>query len=96
VDVIFTGLGEVEGTSFSIYPVPNDGKFTATILIPGEDKFTISVYNELGSKILEMNDIRVDRKTQQTIDMNDPGKGVYTVIFKGNDQTVIRKVLVTK
>jgi hypothetical protein len=96
VDVIFTGLGENEGSSFTLYPVPNNGRFTATMVIKGEDNFTISVYNELGSKIYEMNDVRVDGKAQQTIDLNNPGKGVYTVIFKGNDQTVIRKVLVTK
>jgi hypothetical protein len=96
VDVIFTGLGELQGSSFTIYPIPNDGKFTVTIVIPGDDNFTISVYNELGSKVFEQTGVNVDGKAQQAIDLNNPGRGVYTVIFKGNNQTVIRKVLVTK
>jgi trimeric autotransporter adhesin len=96
VVVIFTGIGEPNGSSFSIYPIPNDGKFTATIVIPDEDTFSIMVYNDLGVKVYDKKDIQVDGKTQLSIDLNNPGKGVYTVVFQGNDQTVIRKVLVTK
>jgi hypothetical protein len=96
VEVIFTGLGESSGSGFSIYPVPNDGKFTATIVIPGEDTFSISVYNELGMRVYEMKDINVSEKAQLDVDLNNPSRGIYTVVFQGNDQTVIRKVLVTK
>ncbi len=96
VEVIFIGVGELDGSSFSIFPVPNDGKFTATIIIPGKDVFTIRIFSDLGVQVYERQDIRVDGKVQQSIDLNNPGKGVYTVVFKGNEQTVIRKVLVTK
>ena len=84
------------GSGFSIYPVPNDGKFTATIVIPGEDTFSISVYNELGMRVYEMKDINVSEKAQLDVDLNNPSRGIYTVVFQGNDQTVIRKVLVTR
>ena len=96
VNVIFTGIGELDGSSFSIFPIPNDGKFTATIVIKGDDIFTIRVVNELGSKVFEKTGIHVDGKAQEYIDLNNPGKGIYSVIFQGGDQTVIRKVLVTK
>jgi hypothetical protein len=96
VEVIFVGLPELKGSSFSIYPIPNDGKFTATIVIPDEETFTIGVYNEMGMKVYEMKDIRVDGKVQQVIDLNNPAMGIYTVVFQGNNQTAIRKVLVTR
>ncbi len=96
VDVIFTGVGEPDGSSFSIFPVPNDGRFTATIIIPGKDTFTIRVYSDLGVEVYEKSNLSVDGKIQHSIDLNNPGKGVYTVVFTGNKQTVIRKVLVTK
>lgn len=96
VDVIFTGIKELDGSSFNIHPIPNDGKFTATINIKGADNFVISVFNEMGMKVYEMKDVRVDGKAQQAIDLNNPARGVYTVVFRGNEQTVIRKVLVTK
>jgi trimeric autotransporter adhesin len=96
VDIIFVGIGEQNGTGFMIFPIPNDGRFNASISINGEDTFTISVYSDLGVKVYEKIDFHVDGKAQLPIDLNNPGKGVYTVIFKGNDQTVTRKVLVTK
>jgi len=96
VEVIFTGIGELNGSSFSIFPIPNNGKFTATMVIQGEDIFTIRVFNELGSKVYEKSGIHVNGKAQEFIELNNPGKGIYSVIFQGNNQTVTRKVLVTK
>jgi hypothetical protein len=96
VEVIFTGIGELAGSNFSIYPIPNDGRFTASIVVKNADTFSILVYNDLGVKVYEKHNIHVDGKLQQPIDLNNPGQGVYTVIFQGNDQTVTRKVLVTK
>jgi len=95
IEVIFTGLDELSSSSFRIYPVPNDGRFTFTIVIKGEDTFNIKLFNDLGVKVYEMNDFHVDGKAEQDIDLHNPSTGIYTIIFQGNDQTVIRKVLVT-
>jgi hypothetical protein len=54
------------------------------------------VYNDLGVKMYEKRDIRVKGQMQQSIDLNNPATGVYTVVFQGNDQTVIKKILVTR
>lgn len=96
VEVIFTGLGELKGSGFSIYPVPNDGKFTAIIAIPGEDTFSINIFNDLGVKVFELKNLKVVGKAQQSIDLGNPSTGIYTIVFQGNNQTAIRKVLVTK
>lgn len=95
-EVIFTGIKELNGGLFSIYPLPNDGKFTFTIQIPGEDTFTISLLNDLGIKVFELKDFNVDRKAQHFVDLLNPSTGVYTIVFRGSDQTVIRKILVTR
>ncbi len=96
VEVIFVGVPELNGSSFNIHPVPNDGKFTATIVIPNQETFSISVFNEMGMKVFEIKDVRVDGKAQQDIVLNDPATGIYTVVFQGNKQTAIRKILVTR
>lgn len=96
VEVIFTGIGELKGSNFAIFPIPNDGKFTASIIIPGEDTFTVTIFNDLGLQVYKKTDIHVNGKAQLSIDLNNPAKGVYTVVFQGNEQKVIRKVLVTK
>jgi hypothetical protein len=96
VEVIFTGIGEQDGPGFSIYPVPNNGKFVASIISSGEKNYTITVFNDLGMKMYERTDIRVNGKFQQSIDLNNPATGVYTVVLQGDDHTVIRKILVTR
>jgi hypothetical protein len=96
VEVIFVGLNDPNGAGFSIYPVPNDGNFVATMVAPGEETYTIMVYNDLGMKMYEQRDIRVKGKVQHAINLDNPATGIYTVIFVGKNQTVIRKILVTR
>ncbi len=96
VEVIFVGLNEPDGSGFSIHPVPNNGKFVVSVNIPGEHVFTISVYNDLGVMMYEQSDIMVKDNVQHSIDLNKPSTGIYTVVFQGNDQTVVKKILVTR
>jgi hypothetical protein len=62
----------------------------------GEETFSIMVYNDLGIKMYEQRDIRVKGKVQHAINLDNPATGIYTVIFVGKNQTVIRKILVTR
>jgi hypothetical protein len=96
VEVIFTGLNENDGTVFSVYPMPNDGKFTVLITTKDEETFTILVYNAIGIKVYEKKDIRVDGKLKESIDLNDPPAGIYTVVFQGAKKLTVTKVLVTR
>jgi len=96
VDVV--GIPEMpEEASFTIYPVPNNGEFTASILYPLEETFDIVVYNQLGSRIFEMKDVHViGGKCEQHIDLRPIPSGIYSVVFMNSDHKVIRKVLVNR
>jgi len=96
VEVIFTGMDEMYGNGFRIFPVPNDGKFNYTINIPGKDVFTVTLHNDLGLVVYERKDLYVDGNSQQFISLTTLSSGVYTIVFKGKEQVVIKKVLVTK
>ncbi|MCK9424034.1 MAG: T9SS type A sorting domain-containing protein, partial [Bacteroidales bacterium] len=96
VDVV--GIPEMpSGASFTIYPVPNNGEFTASILYPSDETFNIVVYNQLGSKIFELKDIHLTGgKCEQRIDLRPISTGIYSVVFMNKDHKVIRKVLVNR
>jgi trimeric autotransporter adhesin len=94
--VIFTGINNPDAGNFIIYPIPNDGKFNVTIVVQGEETFSVNVYNNLGVNVYEKKDLIVSGKAQETINLINPSKGIYTVVFKGDKETVIRKVVVTK
>ena len=96
VDVV--GVPEMPSeASFTIYPVPNNGEFTASIQYPSEEIFDIIVYSQLGSKIYELKDIHViGGKCEQHIDLRPVSTGIYSVVFMNKDHKVIRKVLVNR
>jgi hypothetical protein len=96
IQVIFTGLDEMTQGNVVVYPVPNKGRFTVSVDIPGEQTFSIFVYNDLGVRIYEMREFHVNGKTQQYIDLMNPPAGMYTLVLAGDRQTITRKLFVSK
>jgi hypothetical protein len=94
VYVLFTGQDEMKSQNILLYPVPGDGLFTVSITSPEPEKFTILVYNQLGIKIFERNDLLVTGTIEQTIDIRPVTAGIYSVVFMCSDGTVVKKVLV--
>ena len=94
--VVLTGQQEVQGSNFSIYPVPNDGKFTVSITSAVQESYSILVYNQLGSKIFELSDVQVNGTFEKQIDLRPVANGIYTVVFLNSEHKVVRKVLVNK
>ncbi len=81
--------------SFVVYPVPNDGLFTASVSYPVEDTFTIAVFNQLGQKIYELKDVRTTGgKIDQQIDLRPVRSGMYSVVFTNQEHKVVKKVLI--
>jgi len=89
------GIDEnIEG-SFSIYPVPNNGSFTASISWPTKTSFNIAIYNELGARIYLYTDFVVEGTTSQLIDLRPTPAGVYTIVFTSSDNKIIRKIIIS-
>lgn len=95
-DIIFTGMGEVNGTGFTIYPIPNNGRFTVTMTVPGPETFSIRVFSQSGACVFEMKEFNADGKTEQTIDLNNPSEGIYTVVLQSRTQSITKKIVVSK
>jgi len=95
VYVLVTGLGENALGKFEIHPVPNDGRFTVTINSQKEESWDVTVYNNLGVDVYQIKDFRVNGSHSETIQLNNPSRGTYTVVFRSRNEVIIRKVLVT-
>jgi len=92
---LVTGLGENALGKFEIHPVPNDGRFTVTINSQKEESWDVTVYNNLGVDVYQIKDFRVNGSHSETIQLNNPSRGTYTVVFRSRNEVIIRKVLVT-
>jgi hypothetical protein len=94
VYILFTGEQEALSTIFNVYPVPSDGKFNVSITSPFLENYTILVYNAIGMKIFQRDDIPVKGTFEHQINISPIVNGMYTVVFLHSNHSVVRKVLV--
>jgi hypothetical protein len=94
VYVLITGMEEIGGAQFTIYPVPNDGRFTLSITSPVPNTFDEYIFNTLGQMIYERKDVRVSGRSEQQIDLRPTPPGVYTVLITTNGQKIVRRIII--
>jgi hypothetical protein len=90
-----TDPGEIK-PGILVYPVPNDGHFTISIILLAPETFNISIYNYLGERLYQLSDLLVASSFKRVIDLRPMPRGVYTVVFKCPGYTVVKKVLINK
>ena len=96
VYVIIEGQKELETSNFIIYPVPGDGRFTASITNEKQEDYTIMVYNRTGARICELDDVKVNGTTEKQFDIRPVVSGIYSVVFFNSEHRVVRKVVVSR
>ncbi|MEI6682636.1 MAG: T9SS type A sorting domain-containing protein [Bacteroidota bacterium] len=94
--VVVTGVQELQNSNFSVYPVPNDGRFTVSITSPVQENYSIEVYNQLGAKIYELGDVTVNGTFEKQLDLRPVSNGIYSVVFLNSEHKVVKKLLVNK
>jgi len=90
-----TGPGKVV-PGILVYPIPNDGQFTISITLLSPETFNVRMYNSLGKQIFELPDLLVNEKYKRVIDLRQLSKGIYTIVFKSAETSVVKKVLIVK
>jgi len=93
---LFNSLINQTSGQFEIYPVPNNGLFTASVTWPNAETFTMRIYNNIGSLVFEKKDVPLNGTTRQTIDMRVVPSGMYMVTFTSGTNQIIRKMVVTR
>jgi len=96
VYIMMVGVDELRAESFNIFPVPNDGKFTVSIISTSKENFTITVINNLGVQICEIRDNQVNGRFDQVIDLRPVAPGIYMVVIRNCEQQILRKIIVGK
>jgi hypothetical protein len=81
---------------FTVYPNPNNGKFTALIQCECQDNCSLDVFNMMGVKVFELTNLNMESKLEVPIDLQDSPDGIYIVIFRNSDQQIIRKIVINK
>jgi hypothetical protein len=93
---VVVGIDEQRNSGFSLYPIPNDGRFTISIVSPSQETYSISVFNNLGMKIYEAQDIVVNGTLTKVIDVRPVAQGIYSVVLQNGKSRVEKKILINK
>jgi len=94
--VIVTGILSQEPSELKVYPVPNDGQFTISMTVSGEEVFTIDIFDNIGSKCFELRNVHVKGHLEKIIDLRPVPDGVYTIVLWSSDKRILKKILVHK
>ena len=79
--------------SITIYPNPNNGRFTLTINLNSNNVFYASLINMVGETV---KDLGIISKETSTIDINDISTGAYYIRLTNSTTSIIKKVIIIK
>jgi len=100
-DLTFTtnfpvGIGELDPVKVEIYPVPGDGLFHVAITGGSGKRFTVTVYDNLGTKVISNKCLNVPESGAATLDLRMLPSGIYTVVMQSSSEQLAKKILVLK
>ena len=90
------GINDLTSGSFNIYPIPNDGRFTVSIVSQSKETYTISVFNNIGMKIFEEGNVQVNGTLNKVINLKPLAQGIYSVVLQNGKNHFEKKILVNK
>jgi hypothetical protein len=96
INIVEIGINPNQGSGISVYPVPNDGRFTISITSASTESFTLSVVNNLGVEVYLQKDVSVAGTIDKVIDLRPIPSGIYTLIIRNSENQVVRKIIVNK
>lgn len=81
------------GGTFIIFPNPNNGYFIINTPLVKSENVSISLYNMLGAKIQQFDNIS---SYPFQVNLNDLPNGSYFIRFNGNNTNVTKKIVISK
>ena len=94
--MVITGMNEPKGSSFVVYPVPNDGQFKLMMNSPAAEPFNISISNNIGVTVYTKENVTANGPTELAIDLRPIPSGVYTMVIRNSSNKVVRKIVINK
>jgi uncharacterized protein YjdB len=77
---------------YNLYPVPNNGEFTLSIITPGQQTFNVTIYDQLGQKIYELHNLIIDGEFTREINLRPAAPGVYLIVVQSEKEKEVLKM----
>ena len=96
INMVITGIVQLDKQGFSIYPVPNNGEFTISFGSSLSSNVNIEIFNFLGIKIYQLNDYNVSGVLARSINLGTVPSGVYTVVIKDKNNQIAKQFIINR
>jgi len=94
VDLSVSEVKMLDESGFSIYPIPNNGKFNITCQGRDISGMKINIYNSLGASVYQQDNIQWDSNASYYIDLNSVPSGLYSVVLQNDRYHIARTILI--
>jgi hypothetical protein len=91
-----TGIQELSGVRFSIYPNPSQGEFTLSIQADRQETLSIRVLSAGGSEVWSARNVDVDREITRKISLSDLAQGSYFIEVSNGSGKLVQKLVIRK
>jgi len=85
-----------EAIGITLYPNPNNGKFTLTLNAEGNQDVNLMIYNSTGAEVYSANGVKISGKTTKNIDLSGLSAGIYNLKVSGENGSVVKKFVIQK
>jgi hypothetical protein len=90
-----TGIRETNLAGLSVYPNPNNGKFTLRF-DSGKESVNIRILNALGSVVFEENNVAVPASGSKIINLGILPEGIYLLSVKEAGSVINKKIFIVR
>jgi hypothetical protein len=80
----------------TLYPNPNDGKFSLTLNAKQNQVVNIMIYNSAGIEVYSENGVTISGKVTKNINLSTLSKGIYHLKVTGDNGAVVKKFVIQK
>ena len=82
--------------TFQLFPVPNDGCFTATISSSTTSVYDVKVFDQCGVEVYTKKDVKVSGSASVKIDLTQAPSRVYTLLCEGKEEFLVKKIIIDR
>ena len=91
-----TGIGENEAVGLELFPNPTNGLLNINISAEEFNNADLKILNVLGKEVYTKKGLNINGDVSLRVDLSTQPEGVYFVVISGDNQKVVRKVLLNR
>lgn len=94
IEIVFTGIPELESMKVSVFPNPSNGGFW--LVVNGETftRFDVKIYSPIGVCEYQLPNVESTGTFKQYIDLQQLPAGMYTLVIQSGSGRIIRKLFI--